>query len=325
VRRRQFITLLGCAAASPIVAQAQQPKIPVIGYLSSVSKEEEFLTGFRQGLADLGFIEGQNVRVIYRYADGRYEQLPVLAAELVAKQVDVIVTEPSSPAALAAKRATSTIPIVFYLGADPIGLGLVSSYNRPDANLTGINIGPDTLTAKRLELITDIVPKHIVIAELINPNNTFFESTEVRVANEAARTLDREIVFLHAGTEAQIANAFEEIASKNVGGLMVSLEAVFVKLREQIVSLANRYKVPTVYPTSGFAELGGLLSYGPNRLVSHRQAGAYVGKILKGAQPADLPVLTPTTYDLVINLKTAKALGLTIPQTLIVSADKVIE
>jgi putative ABC transport system substrate-binding protein len=325
MRRREFITLLGGGAAWPVASRAQQPKRPVIGYLSSISYEAEVLAGFRQGLADLGFIEGQNVTVIYRYADGQYERLPVLVAELVAEQVGVIVTEPSSPAALAAKRATSTIPIVFYIGIDPIGLGLISSYNRPGANVTGINVAPESLTAKRFEWLNDLVPKPVLIAELLNPNNKTFLTSEMRVANEAARMLDREVVFINASTEAEIANGFEEIARKHVGGLIVSLEAVFEKSREQIVTLANRYRVPTVYPTRQFTELGGLLSYGPNISVAHRQVGAYAGKILKGTHPADLPVMTPTKYDLVINLKTAKLLGLTVPLTLQTAADDVID
>jgi putative tryptophan/tyrosine transport system substrate-binding protein len=326
MRRRDFITLVGGAAAGwPVVSRAQQPKGPVIGYLNSISNNAGELAAFRQGLADLGFIEGQNVTVLYRYADGQYERLPALAADLVAQQVAVIVTLPSSPAALAAKQATSTIPIAFLLGADPIRLGLVSSYNRPGANVTGIDIAPESLTAKRFELLNDLVPKRVSFAVLINPKNKFFGTTEVRVANEAARTLDREIVFLNASTEAEIANCLEEIATKNVGGLIVSFEAVFEKSREQIVSLANRYKVPTVYPTRQSTELGGLLSYGPNMLVSNRQLGAYAGKILKGTHPVDLPVMTPTKYDLVINLKTAKLLGLTVPLTLQTAADDVIE
>jgi putative tryptophan/tyrosine transport system substrate-binding protein len=326
MRRRDFITTLSAGMASwPFTARAQQPKMPVIGYLCSISNDAEVLASFRRGLADLGLIEGQNVRVIYQYADGQYDRLPGLAADLVAQQVDVITTEPSSPAALAAKRATSTIPIVFYLGADPIGLGLVSSYNRPGGNVTGVNLAPETLTAKRFELLNDLVPKPVLFGELINPNNTFFETSEVRVANEAGRMLDRQIAILRASAEAEIADAFEEIARKNVGGLVVSLEAVFEKSRRQIISLADKYKVPTVYPTRQFAESGGLLSYGPNLLVSHRQVGAYVGKILKGTHPADLPVVTPTTYDLVINLKTAKALGIGIPEALLVAADQVIE
>jgi len=325
MRRREFIALIGGAAVWSLAARAQQPKRPMIGYLSSISSEAEVLAAFRQGLADLGFIEGQNVTIIYRYADGQYERLPVLVAELIAEQVGVIVTQPSSPAALAAKRATSTIPIVFYIGADPIGLGLISSYNRPGANVTGINVAPESLTAKRFEWLNDLVPKAVLIAELLNPNNKAFSTSEVKVANEAARALDREVVFIRASTEAEIANGFEEISSKHVGGLIVSLEAVFEKSREQIVALANRYRVPTVYPTRQFTELGGLLSYGPNISVAHRQVGAYVGKILKGIHPADLPVMTPTKYDLVLNLKTAKTLGITIPQNLLIAADVVIE
>jgi putative ABC transport system substrate-binding protein len=326
MRRRDFITALGAAMASwPRAVGAQQTKMPVIGYLSSVPSDAEALAAFRQGLADLGFIEDQNVMVLYRYADGQYERLPVLAVDLVARQVDVIVALPSSPAALAAKQATSTIPIVFSIGADPIGLGLVSSYSRPSTNVTGINIAPESLTGKRFELLNDLVPKSVLIAELLNPNNKIFSASEVKVANEAARKLDREIVFLNASTEAEITNAFDEIAKKKVGGLIVSFEGVFVNSREQIVSLANRYKVLTVYPTRQFTELGGLLSYGPNLLVARRQVGAYVGKILKGTRPADLPVMTPTTYDLAINLKTAKALGIAIPQSLLVTANEVVE
>jgi putative ABC transport system substrate-binding protein len=326
MKRRDFITLVGGAVVWwPIAARAQQPKGPVIGYLNSISSIAEQLAGFRQGLADLGFIEGQNMTILYRYADGQYERLPALAADLVAQQVDIIVAVPSSPAALAAKGATSTIPIAFSLGADPIRLGLVSSYNRPGANVTGIDVAPESLTAKRFELLNEVVPKRVSFAVLINAKNQFFGTTEEKVANEAARTLDREIVFLKASTEAEIANCFEEIATKNVGGLIISFEAVFEKSREQIVSLANRYRVPTVFPTRQSTELGGLMSYGPNMQVSYRQLGVYAGKILKGAHPADLPVMTPTTYDFVINLKTAKLLGLTIPLTLQTAADEVIE
>jgi putative ABC transport system substrate-binding protein len=325
-KRREFITRLGGAAlAWPLAARAQRPKGLVIGYLNSISNDAKELAAFRQGLADLGFIEGQNVAVLYRYADGQYERLPGLAADLVAQQVDVIVTLPSSPAALAAKQATSTIPIAFMLGADPIRLGLVSSYNQPGSNVTGINIAPETLLAKRFELLNDFAPKSASFAVLINPKNKFFATTEARVANEAGKKLDRKIVFLNASTEAEIASRFEETATKNVGGLIVSFEAVFLELSEQIVSLANRFKIPAVYPTRQFTESGGLMSYGPNMLVSHRQLGAYVAKILKGTHPVDLPVVTPTTYDLVINLQTAKALGLSVPQSLIVSADEVIE
>jgi len=327
IGRREFISALGGATVAwPLAASAQQLRTPVIGYLSSVSKEPDayMLAGFRQGLADLGFIENQNVTFIYRYADGQYERLPALADELVARQVDVIVTGPSSPAALAAKYATSTIPIVFSIGADPIGLGLVASYNRPGGNVTGINVAPDSLTAKRFELLNDLVPKSLAIVELVNPANKVVEAEEA-VAKEAARKLGRALLFVGASTKAEIAPAFEEMGQKRAGGLIVQFEALFIDQREQIVSLANRYRMATVYPIRPFTELGGLLSYGPNSPLSHRQIGAYVGKILAGARPADLPVMTPTTYDLVINLKTAKAFGLAIPQAMIVAADEVIE
>jgi putative tryptophan/tyrosine transport system substrate-binding protein len=325
MRRREFITLVGGAAGWPVMSRAQQSKRFVIGYLSSISNEPEVLAGFRKGLADLGFIEGQNVTVIYRYANGQYERLPALVAELIAEQVDVIVTEPSSPAALAAKRTTSTIPIVFYIGVDPVGLGLISSYNRPGANVTGINVAPESLTAKRFELLNEFVPKHVLLAELLNPNNKAFLTSEVKSVEEAAGMLGREVVFVNASTEAEIANGFEEIARKHVGGLVVSLEAVFEKSRVQIVSLANRYNVPAVYPTRQFTELGGLLSYGPNISAAHRQVGYYTGEILKGTHPADLPVMTPIKYDLVINLKTAKLLGIDVPSSLLATADEVIE
>jgi putative tryptophan/tyrosine transport system substrate-binding protein len=326
VERREFIALLGGAiAAWPLVARAQQRK-PLIGYLSSISRApESFMLGaFRQGLADLGFIEEQNVTIMYRYADGQYERLPALASELVAQHVDVIVTGPSSPAALAAKGATSTIPIVFELGADPIGLGLVASYNRPDANLTGINVAPESLTAKRFELLDSLVPKALPIAELVNPTNRTV-ATEERVAKEAARALGRELLFVGIGNETEVAPAFEELGQKHVGGLIIWLEAFLQNQRQQIVSLANRYRIPTVCPTREFAEAGGLISYGPNLSVTYREVGAYAGKILKGARPADLPVMTPTAFDLIINMKTANALSLTIPPTLLAIANEVIE
>jgi putative tryptophan/tyrosine transport system substrate-binding protein len=327
VARREFIALLGGATAAwPLAARAQQRGKPIIGYLSSISRAPaSFMLGaFRQGLADLGFVEDRNVTIIYRYADGQYDRLQALASELVAQQVDVIVTGPSSPAALAAKRATSTIPIVFELGADPIGLGLVASYNRPDANLTGINVSPESLTAKRLELLDDLVPNGLPIAELVNLSNKTVD-TEERVAKEAARMLGRELLFVAVANDGEVAPAFEEMAQKHVGGLIIWLEAFLQSQREQIVSLANKHRIPTVCPTREFSEVGGLISYGPNLSVTNRQVGAYVGRILKGARPADLPVMTPTAFDLIINMKTAKALSLAIPPTLLAIANEVIE
>jgi putative ABC transport system substrate-binding protein len=317
----------GSAITSPLIAQAQQSAKPVIGYLSSISGEREetlFLGGFRQGLAEYGFIEGQNLTVLYRYADGQYERLPSLAAELISRGVNVIAAGPSSPAALAAKRATSTIPIVFRIGADPVALGLVTSYNRPGGNVTGINVSPESLTPKRFELLNALVQKSVPIAELINPANNTVES-ETMAANQAARTLGRELLFFSATTSAEVTTAFEEMEKKKIGGLIVWFEALFTNNRAQIVSLSSQYRIPTVYPTRQFTDLGGLLSYGPDAPATYEQFGAYVAKVLQGVQPADLPVITPTKFDLVINLNSAKSLGISIPPTLLALADQVIE
>jgi putative tryptophan/tyrosine transport system substrate-binding protein len=321
MRRRDLIKGLtaGWVTIWPLGVSAQRPRAPVIGYLSSISKDGGafMLSAFRRGLAELGFVEHQNVTFLYRYADGEYDRLPTLAAELVARGVDVIVTGPSSPAAVAAKHATSTIPIVFHVGADPIGLGLVASYNRPGGNVTGLNESPESLTAKRMELLDDLVPKSAPVAELINPANKVVDA-EVRVAEEAARTLGRELLLVGASTDTEIASALEELGRKHIGGLIIWFEALFQNNRVQIISLANQYGITTVCPTREFTEIGGLISYGPNVSVSYRQIGAYVGKILKGARPADLPVMTPETFDFVVNLRAAKALGVVVPDKLLV-------
>jgi putative ABC transport system substrate-binding protein len=327
MRRREFIGFIGGAAAClPLISLAQQPRSPVIGYLSSISKDAEalFRAAFWQGLAEFGFIENQNVTIIYRYADGQYDRLPALAEELVSRQVDVMVAAPSSPAALAAQHATTTIPIVFLLGADPVELGLVATYNRPGANLTGINVAPESLTGKRLELLNELVPGSSPIAELVNPANKTVNAEE-RFANTAARMLGRELLFVRVSTATEIAPAFGEMRQKHIAGLAVWFEALFRNYRGQIVSLANQHHVITVFPTRDFAEVGGLISYGPNIPKSYQQVGSYTGKILKGSRPPDLPVMTPTTFDLVINLKTAKSTGVTIPATILARADEVIE
>jgi putative ABC transport system substrate-binding protein len=330
MRRREFMGLVGGAPALlPLASRAQQARMPVIGYLSSLSKDPEasLRAAFWQGLAEVGLIENQNVTIIYRYAEGQYDRMPALAEELVARQVDIIITSPSSPAALAAKHATSTIPIVFLLGTDPIELGLVASYNRPGANVTGINVAPESLTPKRLEFLNDLVPGSFPIAELINPATPAHKALDLeqRVASEAARTLGRELLFVGAGTVAEIEPAFEAMREKHIAGLTIWFEALFQNNRAQIVSLANQYRMVTIYPTRNFSEIGGLLSYGPNFPTSYRQLGAYAGRILKGARPSDLPVMGPTTYELVINLKTAKSLGVTIPQTIFARAAELIE
>jgi putative ABC transport system substrate-binding protein len=331
MRRREFVGLVGGATALlPLVSRAQTPRKPVIGYFSVLSKDAEapFRASFWQGLADVGFIEDQNVTVVYRYLEGRYEpeRVQAFADELVARQVDIIVTGPNAIPAIAAKRATSTIPIVFLIGADPIELELVASYNRPGANVTGINVAPESLTVKRIELLNDLVPGSFPIAELINPSaNKKVIDYEKRIAHEAAQRLGRELLFVYASARAEIASAFEEIRQKHVLGLTIWFEALFQNNRDQIVSLADQYRIVTTYPTRNFTELGGLLSYGPIFPLPFRQLGVYAGKILKGARPQDLPVMNPTTYELVINLKTAKALGLTVPPTLLARADEVIE
>ena len=283
MRRREFTGLVaGVVALLPLASRAQQPRMPVIGYLSSLSEgpEASLRAAFWQGLAEFGLIENQNVASIYRFAEGQYDRMPSLVDELVARQVDLIVASPSSPAALAAKHATSTIPIVFLLGTDPIAMGLVASYNRPGANVTGINVAPETLTAKRLELLNELAPRSSPIAELINPATPAQKALELeqRAASEAARILGRELLFIGAGTAAEIEPAFKEMREKHVAGLTMWFEALFENNRDQIVSLANQYRLVTVYPTRNFSEIGGLLSYGPNFPTSYRQLGGYAGR-----------------------------------------------
>jgi putative tryptophan/tyrosine transport system substrate-binding protein len=321
--RREFISLLGGAAVWPIAARAQQP-MPVIGFLSSVHEDGYILAAFRRGLLEQGYVEGHNVSIETRYANGRYDGLPALAAELAARPVNVIVALPSSPAALAAKSATQKIPIVFSLGADAVELGLVASYNRPGGNATGVSVIATSLTPKRLELLDQLVPKAAPIAELINPTNRLLDE-ELNLARKAAGLLGRELIVVGASTEVGLDAAFKELDRQGAAGLTVWQEAYFLTRRDQIVALAQRYRLPTIYPNLAFTKIGGLMSYGSNNSEAFRQVGMYVGKILSGASPADLPVLQPTTYELLINLKTAKALGLEIPPTLLARADEVIE
>jgi putative ABC transport system substrate-binding protein len=329
MRRREFIGFIGAAAGLlPLATRGQPARKPIIGYLSPISKDAEtpFRAAFLQGLAEVGFIENQNVTIVYRHAEGQYERVQALADDLVAQQVDIIVTGPNAVPALAAKRATSTIPIVFLIGANPIEIGLVASYNRPGANVTGIDVAPESLTVKRLEMLNELVPGPFPLAELLNPAvNKKILDFERRIALEAAQKLGRELLFVNASSLAEIASAFEDIRQKQIVGLTIWFEAFFQNSRAQIVSLANQYRIVTTYPTRNFAELGGLLSYGPNFPLSFRQLGTHAGKILKGTRPQDLPVMTPTTYELVINVKTAKSLGVTIAPTLLARADEVID
>jgi putative ABC transport system substrate-binding protein len=327
VRRRDFIVAFGSAAAaawSPLAARAQQRAMPVLGFLSGVAEEAYILAAVRRGLSEQGFVEGRNLQIEYRYARGQYDRLPALAAELVSLPVAAIVALPSSPAALAAKAATAKIPIIFALGLDPVELGLVASYNLPGGNVTGVSVIPTSLAPKRLGLIDQLLPKSTAVAILINPTNRP-PAAELKQAEEAARALGRELVVLEAGHEGEIDAAFETLVQRRLGGLVVWQEAFLASRRQQIVALAQRHRLPTIYATRQFAEIGGLISYGSNPAESYRQVGIYAGKILKGARPADLPVMQPAIFELVLNLGTAKSLALAIPSTLLALADEVIE
>jgi putative ABC transport system substrate-binding protein len=326
MRRREFI-VGGIAAAWPLAARAQRPAMPVIGFLSTESASPgpntPFVVAFRQGLSDTGFVERQNLTIEYRWADGRYERLPALAADLIGRKVEAIAAI-GPPSARAAKNATSTIPIVFITGSDPVADGLVVSLARPGGNVTGFsNLNAESMP-KRLELLSELVPHARVFALLVNPNNANAER-DIGGAQEAARAKGMQLHVLKAGTEDEINAAFATLAQLHAGALIVGADPVFFLRREQLVALASRYKVPAIDRWREFAASGGLISYGPSFTALNRQVGIYVGKILKGEKPADLPVLQPTKFELVINLRTAKLLDLTVPQSLQVAADEVIE
>jgi putative ABC transport system substrate-binding protein len=326
LQRREFITLLGSAAVAwPLAARAQQPTMPVVGFLHGGSPNAfaRLLDAFRQGLKDAGYVEHHNVGIEYRWAESQSDRLPALAADLVRRQIAAIAAF-SPPAALAAKAATSTIPIVFANGADPVELGLVKSLNRPGGNVTGVSFLINTLGSKQIELLHDLVPKAALIAALVDPNNAD-ASTQVKHAEEAARALGLDLLVLSATTAQHIDAAFAEFVQAQAGALLVGSSVLFRNQEHQIVALAARHAVPTFYNNRDYVAAGGLISYATSIAEGYRQAGIYTGKILKGAKPTELPVVQSTKFELVINLKTAKALGLEIPPTLLAIADEVIE
>jgi putative ABC transport system substrate-binding protein len=327
MKRRELILLLGGATVGwPPAVRAQQKAMPVIGYLNSASPGPNALNvaAFHQGLGEAGYVEGQNLAIEYRWAEGHYDRLPALAADLVARKVNLIAATGAPPSALAAKSATSTIPIVFTNGADPVELGLVASLARPGGNLTGVSFLLVELMPKRLELLSELVPQAGVIALLVNPNNSITDRI-VRDMQEAARAKGVQLGVLKAGTEREIDAAFAALAQLHAGALVVGADSFLSSRREQLVALASRHAVPAIAGFRGFATSGGLISYGASPSSAYHQAGVYAGRILKGAKPADLPVQQPTKFELVINLKTAQALGLTVPQSMLMRADEVIE
>lgn len=324
--RRSFIRLLGGAVvALPFAAHALK-SMPVIGLLGSTSADDasRVIDALRAGLKEAGLTEGQNLAIEYRWAAGRYDRLPALAADLVKHQVALIVTAGAEPSALAAKAATNTIPIVFVIEGDPISIGLVNSLNRPGGNATGISLIASSLEPKRLELLRELVPKNTMIAVLVNPG---YPDTDFQLGGlqAAATEIGQQISILNASTEADIETAFTTLVQQQARALLVVADPLFNRVHDQIVALAARYKVPAIYSSHEFVTAGGLMSYGASAADAYREAALYVGKILGGTKPADLPVQQPTTFELVINLKVAKALGLTIPNALLVAADQVIE
>ena len=325
MRRRQFITLFGGAVATwPLTARAQQPALPVVGFLHSASPYPEEAEAFGQGLKEAGFVDGKNVTIEFRWAEGHPDRLPVFATDLVHRQVSVIAAIGGDVTALAAKAATSTIPIVFLNGSDPIKSGLVASINRPGGNITGVSLFAGTVDAKRLELLHVLVPHVTAVAVF---NNALVAETEARSKSlaEAAAKLGLQLVFFNIAGESDFDAVFDDIAKQKIGALFVSGSPYFISRRDQLVLAAARHEVPAIYAWREIAKAGGLMSYGADVMDAARQAGIYAGRILKGEKPADLPVMQPTKFEFVINLKTAKALGLAIPPTLLAVADEVIE
>jgi len=327
MKRREFMALVGRAAVAwPLAARAQQPVMPVIGFVNSAPRQgqEPQLAAFLKGLADVGYVEGRNVAIEYRWAEGQNDRLAALAADLVRRQVAVIAAT-SAPAALAAKMATTTIPIVFETAADPVKLGLVTSLSRPGGNVTGVTRLNVAIAPKRLELLHELIPTARVIALLVDPNNVAIAETNISDAQATARSLGLELHVLNASTERDFDTVFAELIRLRADGLVIGASGLFLARQEQLAKLAARHAVPAVFATREFVAAGGLMSYGGSVADSYRQVGVYTGRILKGEKPAELPVQQATNVEFYINLKTAKALGLNVPNTLIGRADEVIE
>ncbi len=324
MRRREVIAILGGGVVGwPLAVGAQQKVVPVIGFLGSTSPGPSAnMAAFHHGLSEIGYVDGRNVSIEYRWAEGQYDRLPGFAADLVSRKVDVIAAQ-STVSARAAKNATSVIPIAFIVG-DPVGAGLVASLARPGGNLTGVSVLTDELTPKRLELLSELVPQAKTIALMVNPNNPNHERHE-RNAQDAARTMSLQLHVVKAGRESEIDVAFATLVQQRASAALIAPDPFFDSRRDQLVALAARHAIPVSYALREFTDAGGLISYGPSFTTAFREAGIYVGKILAGAKAADLPVQQPTNLDLVINMKTAKALGLIVPQSLLGRADEVIE
>jgi putative tryptophan/tyrosine transport system substrate-binding protein len=324
MRRRKFITLLGGALAWPLAAHAQQPAVSVIGFLDGQSFDLHLMTAFRQALKDAGYVEGKNLAIYFRSANGQTDRLVTLAGDIVSRRVAVIVTAGGGAAALAAYAATTTIPIVFVSGVDPVTTGLVMSLNRPGSNATGVYIFQQVLEGKRLALLHGLVPAAALIAVLLNSTNANFQ-TQLRGVQDAARTLGQQVSILSASTAHDIDVAFATVTKSGAGALLVGSDPFFNSERDQIIALAARHTIPAIFEGREFATAGGLASYGTSLAGAYREAGIYAGRILKGEKPADLPIVQPTKFEFVINLKTAKALGLDVPPGLSSSADEIIE
>jgi ABC-type uncharacterized transport system substrate-binding protein len=327
MRRRDLIALIGGAASVwPFATRAQQLALPVIGFLgaATMSAYASYVDAFRRGLAATGSVEGQDLAIEFRWLNSRYERAPALTAEFTRRDAAIIITTGSTAVALAAKAATSTIPIVFVVGADPVKFGLVASLNRPGGNVTGVSFLANLLAAKQFELLHEIIPKSAAIGFLVNPVNPNTES-DTREVRSAADTLSRKLFVVGASSEAEIDIAFATLVKQGAGAVLIGADALFVSNRDQLVALATRHAMPTIYNSREYAIAGGLMSYGPSQAEAYQQAGVYAGRILRGEKPASLPVVQPTKFELVLNVKAANALGIAVPPTLIARADELIE